>query len=355
MSTFVFRPGGASGGNVFTNFAALSNALASAQGLKILEFDDSLVSPIELPTGTFDMHLVSWTGSAPRSGANHARVRIPEGCLLPGLRMISGQVEVECAAHATSPVADFATGARLIQIGSRLDDGAPFVYSTGPAPLFDLGQLPNDPSNQCTIVVSGHWGEATNPAITLTPVARMVSGRVIFRLKSFGSIGENMIDAGPGTTVLLDWDGGIESTKQESIRGALTIRNPGYRTRNRFVPQASAPGLPPVPSKVPIPANAMQTGDLLLFAPEANANVHQTLPKIVGAFVSQGRAKSTLGHQVIVKNAGKGKVLVKGAELDLIDGEPGDVRVGPGESCIFASDGVSNWYVVSFSPKPQQS
>src|SRR5262245_3722804 len=124
MLTFVFRPGGVAGGNVFTDFFELKNALAAAEGLKILEFDDSIVSPILLPPGTFPMHLVSWTGSAPRGGAFHARVKIPEGCLLPGLRMISGQVEVECTADSTAPVADFATGARLIHIGSRLDDGA---------------------------------------------------------------------------------------------------------------------------------------------------------------------------------------------------------------------------------------
>ena len=355
MITFVFRPGGVQGGNVFTDFFELRDALASVEGLKILEFDDSIVSPIELPPGTFPMHLVSWTGSAPRGGAVHARVRIPEGCLLPGLRMISGQVEVECTATDTPPVADFATGARLIQLGSRLDDGAPFVYCTGPAPLFDLGALPNDAANQCAIVVSGHWGEATNIALTLTPLARMISGRVIFRLTSSGSIGENMIDAGPGTTVFLDWGGGIESTKQSSILGTLTIRNPGYRARNRFVPQATAAGLAPVPSGVAIPANAMQTGDLLLFAPAAGETVEQTLPKIVGAFLSQNRPKSTLGHQVLVKNVGKGKVDVSPAFEELIDTEPEAVRVGAGESCIFESDGVSNWYVVAFSKKPPRS
>src|SRR5262245_60673504 len=200
MLTFVFRPGGVPGGNVFTDFFALKNALAAAEGLKILEFDDSIVSPILLPAGTFPMHLVSWTGSAPRGGALHARVTIPEGCLLPGLRMISGQVEGECTATATAPVADFATGARLLRLRRRLDDGGPFVFCTGPAPLSDAGGLANDAAHQCGIVVSGHWGEATDVTLTLTPLARMISGRVIFRLRSFGSIGENMIDAGPGTT-----------------------------------------------------------------------------------------------------------------------------------------------------------
>jgi hypothetical protein len=355
MITFVYRPGGVKGANVFTDFFELRDALASVDGLKMLEFDDSIASPIELPVGVFPMHLVSWTGSAPRGGAVHARVNIPEGCLLPGLRMISGQVEIECQACKTAPVADFETGPRVIQLGSRLDDGAPFVYCTGGVPLFDLGTLPNDVANQCTIVVTGHWGEATNTALTLTPLARMIRGRVIFRLRSFGSIGENMIDAGPETSVFLDWDGGIESTKQSRILGTLTIRNPGYRARNRLVPQATAPGLAPAPSEGTIDASAVQTGDLLLFEPPANATVVQTLPKIVGTFLSQGRPKSTLGHQVLVKNVGRGNVDVAGAPGDLIDAEPAAVRVGAGDSCILESDGVSNWYVVAFSAKAPRS
>jgi hypothetical protein len=165
---------------VFTDFFDLRNALAAVEGPKILEFDDALESPIELPAGTFPMPLVSWTGSAPRAGARHARVRIPEGCFLPGLRMISGQVEVECTA-TTAPVADFETGARLIQLGSRLDDGAPFAYCTGAGPLLGLGSLSNDGVSRCDIVVAGHWGEATNALLQLTPLARIRSGRVVFR------------------------------------------------------------------------------------------------------------------------------------------------------------------------------
>jgi hypothetical protein len=351
--TFVYRPGGVQSGNIFTDVFDLKDALASVGGLKILEFDDSLESPIVLPRGTFPMHLVSWTGSAPRAGGvNQARVRVQEGCFLPGLRMISGQIEVECTAEQDAPVADFATGPRLIQLGSRLDDGVPFLYCTGEAPFFDLGE----PPGPCVIVVEGHWAEARNPSLVLTPPARIVKGEVVFRLRSFGSVGENMIDAAPETRVILDWYGGIESTNQSRILGRFEIRNPGVRPRNRILPQALAPSAAPVPAEGAIegPApNVPQTGDLLLFRPTTDQPILQTLPKIVGSFQSQGRPKSTLGHQVIVKHAGTaGTVHVKPATGDRIDGEEEAVRIRPGESCIFESDGARNWWVVSFSAKP---
>ena len=43
MNVFVFRPGGVQSGNVFTDWTTLVDALATIEGRKIIEFDDSIV------------------------------------------------------------------------------------------------------------------------------------------------------------------------------------------------------------------------------------------------------------------------------------------------------------------------
>ena len=51
MAVFVFRPGGVQQDNVFTNWETLVDAMKTVEGRKILEFDDSLVSPCVIPRG----------------------------------------------------------------------------------------------------------------------------------------------------------------------------------------------------------------------------------------------------------------------------------------------------------------
>lgn len=375
--TFVFRPGETSPDeNVFADFADLVAAMDGVPGLKLIEFDDSLLgtitpippSHITLPAGNFPMHLVSWTASAPRidsDGARtHVKVEVPEGCRLPGLRMISGQIEIECSAD-TPPVADFSASGRhhLIQFGSRLDNGIPFLYCTGNGPFFDLRDLGSPAGKgQCVIVVSpGHWAEAVNPATVIThPPASVRAGTVIFRLLPFGVAGRNMIRAEANAGVILDWHGGIEAEEHSSIAGRFEIRNVN-RSRSRLMPQSLKAGVATKPSTQPV--SQIQTGDLILIKPEGNpplAKIEQELPRIQGSF--QGRPKSTLGHRLTVKNAAEATtsapfrlVVIEPAADDFIDGTKDPVVLRGGESCTFASDGFNTWYVVGFSERPRRS
>lgn len=375
--TFVFRPGETSPDeNVFADFADLVAAMVGVPGLKLIEFDDSLLGTITpnppthitLPAGTFPMHLVSWTASAPRidsDGAQtHVKVEVPEGCQLPGLRMISGQIEIECSAD-TPPVADFSASERhhLIQFGGRLDNGIPFLYCTGKGPFFDLRDLGSPAGNgQCVVVVSpGHWAEAVDLATVIThPPASVTAGTVVFRLLPFGVVGRNMIQAQANARVILEWSGGIEAEEQSSIGGRFEIRNVN-RSRSRLMPQSLKAGVASVPSTQPVPL--IQTGDLVLINPQGNPpsdEIEQQLPRIQGSF--QLRAKSTLGHRLTVKNtagattpAPSHLVIVRPAVGNLIDGTDEPVVLRAGESCTFASDGVNNWHVVGFSDRPRRS
>lgn len=372
--SFVFRPGEKNpDNNVFAKFEDLVTAMEGVPGLKIIEFDDSLLetitpdppSHIKLPGKTFPMHLVSWTASAPRSDVNRisVKVEVPDGCSLPGLRMISGQIEVECSAD-TPPVSDFSKGGHVIQFGSRLDNGIPFLYCTGKASFFDLGSLPQE--TPCTIAIcQGHWAEARDLTTVITqPPVSVTEGTVIFRLLPFGFLGKNMIRAEAKTRVILEWYGGVEAEEQSSIAGTFEIRNVD-RPRNRLMPQSLATSAAPLPAKEPVLQT--QTGDVVLINPEGKLFpfdfIEQQLPPIRGSFAL--RPKSTLGHQLIIKNVARfipllsllfpQMVVVRPADGNRIDGTRASVLLRNGESCIFESDGMRNWYVVAFSRRPRRS
>lgn len=55
QTTFVFQPGGVAKDNVYTDWAALIAAHAGIAGPKIIEFDDTFVSPVVVPAGTYDL------------------------------------------------------------------------------------------------------------------------------------------------------------------------------------------------------------------------------------------------------------------------------------------------------------
>src|SRR5215469_13044422 len=69
-NVFVFRPGAPLplAPNVFNDWHLLMSAMSGVEGRKILEFDDSVVTPCEIPTGTWPMKDVMWAGFGPRPG-----------------------------------------------------------------------------------------------------------------------------------------------------------------------------------------------------------------------------------------------------------------------------------------------
>src|SRR5262245_21393670 len=108
----VFRPGAAAppGQNVYDSWQSLLNAMSQMQGRKVLEFDDSIVSPnaAQIPPGNWPMKDVVWAGFGPRKdGARRTKVEILDGATFSDLRMIGGQITVVNKATSISPVSDF--------------------------------------------------------------------------------------------------------------------------------------------------------------------------------------------------------------------------------------------------------
>ena len=140
LVTFVFRPGGTPHDNVFSDWSLLMAALSAVEGRKILEFDDSVITPCVVPPGIWNMRDVVWAGYGPRPGKPRTIVVIKEGAVLPELRMIGGQITIDNQATTTSPISDFdVPGSHHIQIGMRDDCGNAQLLNSGTAPLFDLG------------------------------------------------------------------------------------------------------------------------------------------------------------------------------------------------------------------------
>lgn len=54
-NVFVFRPGGIPVQNVFTDWPLLISSMSGVEGREILEFDDSIVTPCQIPAGQWPM------------------------------------------------------------------------------------------------------------------------------------------------------------------------------------------------------------------------------------------------------------------------------------------------------------
>jgi hypothetical protein len=99
---FVFRPGGVAGGNVYTTWPSLMAAVGPVQGPKVIQFDDTIISPVVVPAGTYDMMQTAWAGIL-----NHQTVvNVSEGAVFPRLRRFTNNILVQFTG-STPPVSDF--------------------------------------------------------------------------------------------------------------------------------------------------------------------------------------------------------------------------------------------------------
>lgn len=132
FSTIVYRPGGTASQNVFTTWATVLTALASLQGTRILQFDDSVTTPIVIPAGAYDMTGVTWSTVPDRIVA----VQIPEGVTFTKLRSFADRIHVQFTG-ATPPIADF--GQTAPQLDTVTISNGAQLSSSGTGTLFDVG------------------------------------------------------------------------------------------------------------------------------------------------------------------------------------------------------------------------
>lgn len=346
VPTFVFRPGGIAGGNVYSNWESLVEALSSKEGRRILEFDDSAVSPqpCEIPPGEWPMKDVTWAGFGPRSpkGAFRSVVEIREGATFTDLRMIGGQITIQNKASLTPPISDFVptppggpTISNHVNIGLRDDSGTPELQNLGAQPLFDVG------SCSVTFFIQN----ALFGVRSTTPLIRQSGGDCTLVSLGLNQIGENVAEGAAGALVRF---AAVSSAAaigrdQSSIKdnAGLIAYEPTGRIQRRVLPlPPDSPLLANVPIGIP---NALVRCD-------GTNGFDLVLPSIretrLGAVTSL--RIYTGGQEVVIAEVvGGAQLRVLPAANDTIDGTTNPVPIAARGSRTFISDGSSNWITIS--------
>lgn len=333
--TFVFRPGGIRGGNVYTDWAALVSALGSVDGRRILEFDDSAASPCVVPAGTWDMRDVMWAGFGPSGTAARSVVEIREGAVLTNLRMFGGQIQVNNMAETIVPISDFGVKQNMVHIGLRDDNGTGEIRNLGQAPLFDLG------AHSAFFFVQN----CLLGVVSATPMIRHSAGSMCtINLLGQNQTGENLVSSGVGAIVML---GALSSAAQigadqSSIGLGKLVFGPLGRIQRSVLP------LPPTPGATTTPQ--FNKPMVLLRCDGRNAGFAVQLPNIRTQFFVGNTTVPlyTGGQEVVVAEVEGGAGLtIHATGGDTIDGLPFDVHVPRRGSRTLISDGLNNWITLS--------
>jgi hypothetical protein len=172
---FVFRPGETKpAGNVFNNFHLLYPYLLEAQGPKLLQIDDSIVSPAVIPAGTYDLDNVALMGNLEK--VNGTQLQLANGVVFTNFGEIRDTLFITSV--STAPVHIMTNNDLLIAWRGATISSAP-----GAAPLFKV------PAGVSTTVVGLQGG-----VFGATP------GNHLFD-----------IDAGAAVTMILDFAAGLSN------------------------------------------------------------------------------------------------------------------------------------------------
>jgi hypothetical protein len=178
-SSFVYQQGGGGVGPVvFEDWATLVSALDDARvaggpapgGAFDILFDDSIVTPLVVPSGAADMTAVNWKG-LPRPGEFRAAVSVSEGASFTRLRKLGQNIEVTFTG-ATPAVADF-TNNDVFSV-----DGVSRLQSTGTGPFIDIGAV------VCFVLAE----DGSFMASGTTPTVNLSTGATVLALPTNNSI-----------------------------------------------------------------------------------------------------------------------------------------------------------------------
>lgn len=360
-NVFVFRPGGVAVDNVFTDWATLVAEMATVQGVKILQFDDSISTPCIIPAGTWDMKNVEWTGFLKTTVPSANAISLggaPSGgdVILPNLLSMGGAINPIVNLNTVSaPIVLPAQAITAMEIGEGFTGDFPQISNTGPAPFFDLSALG---AGQVFLLrmqgsISGaaaaiQMGNSPGTfQISLYDSARIQAGMVagtnaaaLFNIFYFGVSGQiGRMSAFAGT---------FNFGRPDSFTGGA-----GWARFWMF--PAAANQVNPAPSAVAFTTSTGLGMSTCLRFNTTAGDIAQTLPLIraaapaIGSFSTTPGVLESTGLMVIIKNetgANNVNVSPNGTTPDTIDGGAGAVAVPAGGSRMFISNGVSNWSVV---------
>jgi hypothetical protein len=292
-NVFVFRPGGPSSGNVFSDWVALMLAMGTVDGRKFLEFDDS-VETCRIPPGTWPMRDVMWGGFGPHQTRPRSKVEILDGARFTELRMIGAQITIVNKATSISPISDF-LGRAVVHIGVRDDCGTAQIVNQGTVALFDLDTRPGQ-----FFVQNCLFGMPTLDAPSTFPIVRHKGPASELSLEILGlnQTGPNVVRSEAGATVrFVALSSAAQlATEQTSITAAGHLRfGPIGRIQRLILP----PNGPATSSQGQ--AQGLLKPNVLIRCDGTNAFT-QILPKIDGGF--------TFGSPILALYSGGQEVVV---------------------------------------------
>ena len=133
QTTFVFRPTGSAGDNVYTTWASLITAIGLVEGPKIVYLDDSASgAAVVIPAGTYDMTDVILTGKTDGTTAStdFVTVTLTDGVIFNNLSDITNNLAIT-SQNTTTPVISLGNNKSL-----RLTQNI-FIINTGSQPFVE--------------------------------------------------------------------------------------------------------------------------------------------------------------------------------------------------------------------------
>ena len=361
----VYQPGGVQEGNVYTDWATLVTALSSIESAKVLQFDDTFVSPAVIPPGVWDMTDVEWFGLYEEDTGDLVQVEVSDGASFPNLRQISGKLNVINLNNTTAPVVVLPTGAPnrvFFQLGFGPMGDNPQILNSGAAPFFDASGLL---AGQAFVLRMAGQISGSSPAIQFgaSPgtMALNLGGARIDANMIAGTNAAAVMNIGYTTGAVAFaqqqlWAGRIQRGRPDSQQAA-TARGftPFFRTL-LFPPRFNhQQAVPTPPSTVPLTPATGQGHNVTMRFNAAAGVIAQTLPIIravappIGSVpnVTPGVLDSD-GMIVIVREfSGVNGVSLLPSPGETIEGGPGPLLVPPGGSRILQSDGVADWRIIA--------
>lgn len=318
-TAFVFRPGGVAGANVYTDWSALMTDVGAVAGPRLIQFDDSIVTPCVIPAGLWNMNDVTWTGTA---GGFNVSVDVDEGASFPGLRHVTGLLLVSFLG-ITPPVSDFAPNGKLDLF--LMEEGATISIRVGAGPFFQTTDTSGGAA-AIALITGATVRTDGPPAIDVA-----VAGSAFAVVGQEGAVlADGTVQGVPGSLFFVLFQGSSANLSeiQPAFAGTLLSQN---ITINRYNPTGtfSGPGL----------TNANEN-DVVRVDPTGGA-----------FFVTLPAALNRKGMTIVVKNAtaSVNNVNISPSGGDTIDGGAGVSITSAFGAMIFVSDGVSDWMIVSGS------
>lgn len=320
----IFRPGGVQQGNVYTTFTAVDAALAAMGDIpRVLHFDDSVVSPCVVPSGSWSSQSkVLWKGDGQNGLVT--QVTIADGASFAGPALTFEDIYLK--SEATSSPMTLSNGDRI-----TVRKSADLSCDAGAAPLFDGSGIGAGQFVVLNLEFFAWLGSAI-PNNTVIDMSADAAHGLYIQVGENCAVGNNTIAShASGLVSIIVMSTSAFVLEQDNIAGTFLFRSRGYPQYNKN------------PSRIAAPATAnisdVRPGDWILLDATAGSFT-QMLPSIfyVGASTTLTDALTC----IVTETSGLNSITLDGYGSETIDGAS-SYRLAPGATVVLISDGISNW------------